>query len=153
MLIDEAFKQLAERMIQIMQDNIRNKQIPRVTPSKGEFQSVVDASGELANSLTYRIDGYSLEILANSYWRDVVYGREPGEIPSVEDIFRWMGNKGVKGNPSVIAFNIGAYGSSIFQKFNGQDSGLFAEATDDSILQEFNEQLSNELINGIIQLP
>lgn len=151
MLIDEIFRELAEKIIAVMQDNIRNKPIKRRTESKGQFESVVNASGDLANSLTYQIDGYTLNILANEYWRSVVYGQEPGEIPEVGKIAEWMQNKGVKGSPQRIAMNIGYYGNSIFQEFNGEDSGLFAEAVDASIFEEFQQKLALEIISGITQ--
>ena len=151
MLIDDIFKELAEKIIAVMQDNIRNKPIKRRTPSRGQFESVVDASGDLANSLTYQIDGYTLNILANEYWRSVVYGKEPGEIPDVAKIAEWMQNKSVTGNPSSIAMNIGLFGNSIFQEFNGEDSGLFSEAVDASIFEEFQQKLALEIISGITQ--
>lgn len=137
-------------MIQIMRDNIRNKPIKRRTENKGQFEAIVNASGELANSLDYHIDGYTLYITANEYWREVVYGQEPGVIPDVASIAKWLQDKSLSLSPQRVAMNIGYFGNSIFQEHQGENSGLFDEATDQSILSDFNQKLANEFIKSIV---
>lgn len=113
------------------------------------------ASGDLIKSIRYEVKDGELIIYALEYIGALQYGRKPTENgnnggPTLRDRIRmWLDQKGIEGEniskdslAYLIARKIHREGTSIYQKTNGQSSGLL----DDVINQVLIDNLEKALI-------
>lgn len=82
---------------------------------KNMIQADAIASGELRNSLNYKVvekmEGYQVQILAADYFEYVEYGRRPGKIPPINKIKEWCRYRGIPQQAAFpIAKKIGKFG-------------------------------------------
>lgn len=133
-------------------ENIRSKQISRLTPYKGAFSSPVNASGRLAKSVrSYDIDN-GIVVAALSYVEKLVYGERPGTRPPTKVISGWLRSKRINANPYAVANSYKKHGSSIWQKHRGADSGLLdvdMSAEYQHLIQEVAQYMVTRVINDI----
>jgi hypothetical protein len=141
--IEELNKSLA-RLTAGLSDAIRNKPVKRSSKGLGSFESPVNASGALADSIEYEIGDNEIRILALDYIDSVITGTPPGSKPLVSNIEKWLAHKGLNYNPTSVSEGIDRYGSSIWQEWQGRESNLF----EDFIT---NGELRPEILDEIIE--
>lgn len=125
-------------------DAIKNKKVERYTNFKGNFSAVVNTTGRLANSVNVKADGDEVGVYALEYIQYLVYGRPPSKKwPPVDKIGGWISNKGLGLNKWATSNNIRLRGSSIWQRWKGQNSGLL----DFDYSAEYS-QLTAEIMRG-----
>lgn len=147
----ELFKQLAEDFISQVKNAIQTKPIKRKTKAKGEFESVVNASGQLADSLRYEISETEINVFVLSYIDSLIYGKPQGPVDaSVFEIENWMNSKGLEYNSVTVMENLQKEGSSIFQMYQGENSGLLDDVNITEHVEKVKEQLITKKINDII---
>ena len=147
----QLFKQLAEDFIGQVQNAIRTKPIKRKTNAKGDFESVANASGRLADSLRLEISDNEINVYSLAYIDSLIYGKPPGPVESsVFDIENWMISKGVEYNALSIMDNLQKFGNSIFQKFQGAESNFLEDINLNDHVEKVKEQLITKKINDII---
>ena len=151
MFLKDAFENAAPEIIQRFKEAIRSKPIPRKSAYKGEFSAVANASGRLAESAEVIIDDYSLKLIAFDYWQTLAYGRAPGSVPNVDSIQEWIINKNLDLNANSTALNIGFFGTTIWQKFQGANSGIFSEVVNESIIEMISDRLIFDYVNDVTQ--
>ena len=146
----QLFEQLAEDFISQAKNAIRTKPIPRKTKAQGEFSAVVNASGRLADSLRYEITENEINVYALSYIDNLIYGQAPSRVEtSIFEIENWMIDKGLEFNAVSVLNNLQQFGNSIFQKFQGANSGLFDDIDLTSHIDKIKEQLILKKITEI----
>ena len=120
----------------------------------------VNASGALADSIKYTIDGYRLKVQGNDYIYYLQYGRKPGGRPPIKAIRQWIDDKGItpeKGSKDSLAWAIAKKieqeGTTIY-KAGGSDlvSGIFNEALQNSIEQDFANLIASEISSEILKI-
>jgi hypothetical protein len=154
----EIFNDIATDYIQQFKKAIETKEIERkYTKRKKDgsinhirFSSVVNASGKLANSPRIELSETELNIFVAGYIDDLIYGKPPSKVELFE-IEKWMKSKGFEEDESIAELmvrNIEDFGSSIFRKFQGANSGLLddidltdsiSKAKKDLILKKIND--------------
>ena len=72
-------------------------------------------TGQLINSLRYELketaEGIEMLIIANDYFKYVEDGRKPGKMPPLNEILKWVNNKGLPSSAAFpIAKKIGKFG-------------------------------------------
>ena len=153
-------KALTDRLV----NDIQTKMIER-KGSMGQFSSTVNASGKLADSITYKVDVYRLKVQGNDYIYYLQNGRGPNKNQSKEALWKfagwagstfikdWINDRGLDLNPFAVAYNLGKNGSSIFQA-GGSDlvSGIFNEALQDSIEDDFSKLVASEISSEILKM-
>jgi hypothetical protein len=147
LLVVHAF---AERVIQGIADNIRNKQ---VTPF-----GAMNTTGHAANSLFYRIQGNSLII--GSTWAYITVledGRKPGKMPPPTIIEKWMNDKPIGTDiprsslAYLIARKIGQEGSLLYRM--GGKSGVLSDYLNQNFVHEnLTVQLQKELVDEVTNI-
>lgn len=146
----QLFEQLAEDFISQARVAIKTKPIPRKTKAQGEFSSVVNASGRLADSLRFEITEGEVRVYALAYIDNLIYGQAPSRVEtSVFEIENWMIDKGLEFNAVSVLNNLQQYGNSIFQKFQGGNSGLLDDIDLTSHIEKIKEQLILKKITEI----
>jgi hypothetical protein len=146
----QLFEQLAEDFISQARVAIKTKPIPRKTKAQGEFSSVVNASGKLADSLRSEITEDEVRVYALAYIDNLIYGQAPSRVEtSVFEIENWMIDKGLEFNAVSVLNNLQQYGNSIFQKFQGVNSGLLDDIDLTSHIDKIKEQLILKKITEI----
>lgn len=140
-------------------NDIQNKLILR-QGARGQFSSPVNASGALADSIKYTIDGYRLKVQGNDYIYYLQYGRKAGGRPPIKAIRQWIDDKGItpeKGSKDSLAWAIAKKieqeGTTIY-KAGGSDlvSGIFNEALQNSIEQDFANLIASEISSEILKI-
>lgn len=140
-------------------NDIQNKLILR-QGARGQFSSPVNASGALADSIKYTIDGYRLKVQGNDYIYYLQYGRKPGGRPPIKAIRQWIDDKGItpeKGSKDSLAWAIAKKiekeGTTIY-KAGGSDlvSGIFNEALQQSIESDFANLIASEISSEILKI-
>lgn len=146
----QLFEQLAEDFISQARVAIKTKPILRKTKAQGEFSSVVNASGKLADSLRSEITEDEVRVYALAYIDNLIYGQAPSRVEtSVFEIENWMIDKGLEFNAVSVLNNLQQYGNSIFQKFQGGNSGLLDDIDLTSHIEKIKEQLILKKITEI----
>ena len=146
----QLFEQLAEDFISQVKMAIKTKPIQRKTKAQGEFSSVVNASGRLADSLRSEITENKINVYALAYIDNLIYGQAPSQVEtSVFEIENWMIDKGLEFNAVSVFNNLQQYGNSIFQKFQGGNSGLLDDIDLTSHIDKIKEQLILKKITEI----
>ena len=141
---------LARDIISQVKNAIENKPIKRKTKAKGSFEASVNASGKLANSLRFEINEYSLKIYCLAYIDNLIYGQAPSRIDTtVFEIENWINSKGLELNAVSVLENLQQYGSSIFQEFQGSNSGLLADVSFESKLNQVREKLVLQVVEKV----
>jgi hypothetical protein len=122
---------------------------------------VVNASGNLADSIDYVVTGSRLTIRGNDYIYYLENGRKPGKRPPKDVIRKWIDDKGIVPRDNIskdslaylIARKMGEEGSTIY-KAGGSDlvSGIFNDQFVDSLQSEFMNLLTVEIESEILKL-
>ena len=140
-------------------NDIQNKLILR-QGARGQFSSPVNASGALADSIKYTIDGYRLKVQGNDYIYYLQYGRKAGGRPPIKAIRQWIDDKGItpeKGSKDSLAWAIAKKieqeGTTIY-KAGGSElvSGIFNEALQQSIESDFANLIASEISSEILKI-
>lgn len=146
----EIFNEIATDYIQQFKKAIETKPIDRKSVGRGEFSSVVNASGKLANSPRVELTENELNIYVASYIDNLIYGQAPSRVnTSVFEIENWMNSKGLEYSAVSVLENLQKYGNSIFQKFHGENSGLLEDINIESTIEKAKQQLILKKINEI----
>lgn len=150
----EIFNEIAQDYIQQFKKAIETKPIQRKTKAAGEFASVVNASGNLANSPRIELTETELNIYVAGYIDELIYGQAPSRVDTtVFEIENWMNSKGLEFSAVSVLDNLQKFGSSIFQKFNGANSGLLEDINIEGSVNKAKQNLIlkkiNEITNGI----
>jgi hypothetical protein len=100
------------------------------------------SSGKLASSIETIITEDGGKILIAFYAYFLIYGRRPGKMPPVSAIKDWLRDRGIDEKAAwPIARTIAREGSKLWQKYRGGNSGIFAEALNEQIIRDFQEDL------------
>ena len=159
LIVDEILKKWGITLTEQLVNDIKTKIIQRRGAS-GSFASPVNASGQLADSIKYTIDGYRLKVQGNDYIYYLQHGRKPGGRPPVKVIRQWIDDKGIiptKGSKDSLAWAIAKKieqeGTTIY-KAGGSDlvSGIFNEALRNSIEQDFANLIASEISSEILKI-
>jgi hypothetical protein len=124
-------------------NTIRTKPVKRKSKGLGSFEAPVNASGALADSIDFEIGEGEIKILANSYIDKLITGQPPGDFPPIFEIDNWLGRKGLPYSSFAVSNNIGKYGNSIFQEWQGAESNLL----EDYVL---NGEIRTEIVQNLI---
>lgn len=153
------FEDLANDFIDQVKNAIKNKPIKRKRVLKDEsgqptyqsFESVVNASGRLSDSLHKTIDDTGISVICLAYIDELVKGKPPSKVnASVFEIEQWMAIKGVDSISSyTVMSNIEEFGTSIFREHQGGDSGLLSDVSFESKLQQVKEKLTLKMVEEI----
>jgi hypothetical protein len=166
--------EFVKELVQMIKTVIKTKPVTRVAlrsnkgkQTKRTFSAPVNASGDLANSITYKITDTSIKIYGNDYVYYLVHGRKPtsggGNGTLKDQIKQWMSDKGIKpeGDMStdtlafLITRKIHRHGSSIYLA-GKKNSGLLDNILTEQIVKKYNakftQQLEQELKNKWLQL-
>lgn len=122
---------------------IKNKKVERYTSFKGNFSAVVNTTGRLANSVNVKADGDEVGVYALEYINKLIYGERPGTTPNLQSFREWKNAKKVGGSVSQLIRAYRRDGSSIWQRWKGQNSGLL----DFDYSAEYS-QLTAEIMRG-----
>ncbi len=150
----EIFNEIAQDYIQQFKNAIQTKPVKRKTKAKGDFEAVVNASGNLANSPRIELTENELNIYVAGYIDQLIYGQAPSRVDTtVFEIENWMNSKGLEYSAVSVLDNLQKYGNSIFQKFNGEDSGLLSDINIEGSIEKAKQNLIlkkiKEITNGI----
>lgn len=140
-------QKIADDFIRQVQYAIKNKPIDRYSKRLGNFSSSVNASGELHDSLEKELTPDGIKVTCLAYIDYLIYGRPPGGIPPTDKIQSWLDAKGFDYNVYAVSSNIGQFGSTIWQRHKGADSGLLADIDISDAFDELENKLS-----GLISL-
>jgi hypothetical protein len=139
---------------------VKDIQTKRVTK-----YGAVNASGRLAKSVNYKVNGSTLTISAEEYIGALEFGRKPttnGNKPGkLKDVIRqWIDEKGITPKDSIskdsLAFlitrKIHKEGTLLYP--NGSDlvSGIFNEALVDSIQKDFAQLIAAEISSDVLKI-
>lgn len=136
-------KDFGQWYVDAVKNAIKTKPIARKGKGVGEFSSVVNASGQLANSLRFELTDEQLNVYALTYIDSLVFGVPPRKSDfNMMEIEQWLAVKGIDFNPANVATNIDRFGTTIWQKHQGANSGLLGDIP----LVERIEQLKQTLV-------
>jgi len=159
LVVDDILKRWGITLTEQLVNDIKTKLIQRRGVS-GSFSSPVNASGQLADSIKYTIDGYRLKIQGNDYIYYLQNGRKAGGRPPIKVIRQWIDDKGILPNKGskdslawAIAKKIEEEGTTIW-KAGGSDlvSGIFNEALQQSIEADFANLIASEISSEILNI-
>ena len=159
LIVDEILKKWGIKLTEQLVNDIKTKMIQRRGAS-GSFASPVNASGALAESIKYTIDGYRLKVQGNDYIYYLQNGRKPGGRPPIKVIRQWIDDKGIvpeKGSKDSLAWAIAKKieqeGTTIY-KAGGSDlvSGIFNETLRNSIENDFANIVFSEISSEILNI-
>lgn len=163
---------IAQQIVDRMRYELANKKIDRISIrrkngfiERKNFSAVAKASGKSGNTLRYEVSENSIIVYGEDYLLNIVYGEAPtgqtsftNKDSQLSGIRGWIDEKpldvGDK-NPNTVARliqdKIASYGSSIWAKHNGKDSGVFADVLTDAIINEFNNKFTIQIENDLIE--
>jgi hypothetical protein len=134
---------------------VKDIQTKRVTK-----YGAVNASGRLAKSVNYKVNGSTLTISAEQYIGALEFGRKPGKRPPRDVIRKWIDEKGIIPNgisKDSLAFliqrKIGEEGTTIWQQ-GGTDlvSGIFNDALRKEIENDFYSLIASEVTSDVLKI-
>ena len=134
---------------------VKDIQTKRVTK-----YGAVNASGRLAKSVNYKVNGSTLTISAEQYIGALEFGRKPGKRPPRDVIRKWIDEKGIIPNgisKDSLAFliqrKIGEEGTTIWQQ-GGSDlvSGIFNDALRKEIENDFYSLIASEVTSDVLKI-
>lgn len=133
---------LFDDLVKQYQDAIRNNPIERRTKRRGVFRSPVNASGRLANSVEFLFTDTGAQVVCLAYVDKLIFGQPPrGEIPTLSEIENWMVEKGLDYQAANVATGLDRYGSSIWQRWQGENSGLFSNVKIEEGIKDLEQKL------------
>lgn len=151
-------EKIAIGAVEQLVNDIKTKQIERVG-ARGRFASVVDASGKLANSITYTIQNGVMTIWGNDYIYYLQNGRKSGKKPPRAVIRQWIDDKGIQPDgiskdslAYLIQRRIGNEGTTIYQAGGSDLVSSVVEDLQATIEDEFFGLLSNEINSEILKI-
>jgi hypothetical protein len=150
---NEVLNKFGETLVNEIKFALANKNLTGYGPSV--------ASGDLIKSIRYEVSDGELRIYALNYIGALQYGRKPTVNgnqggPTLRDRIRiWLDQKGIEPEDGIskeslaylIARKIHREGTSIYQRTQGQSSGLL----DDVINQLFIDNLEKALIFAYVE--
>ena len=158
--VEGTLNKIGVRLTEQLVNDIRTKLLERKGVD-GNFQSVANASGQLANSISYVVvNGTKLQIFGNDYIQYLENGRRPGKRPPTSVIKQWITDKGivptdisVDSLAFLIARKMGEEGSTIYRA-GGSDllSSIFNEALQSSVEADFANLIVTEIQSEIYKL-
>ena len=160
--VEGTLNKIGVRLTEQLVNDIRTKLLERKGVD-GNFQSVANASGKLANSISYVVvNGTKLQIFGNDYIQYLENGRRKGGVPPASVFLQWMDDKGIalgeeaKDRLSIayaIRATIKAEGTTIY-KAGGSDllSSIFNEALQSSVEADFANLIVTEIQSEIYKL-
>jgi hypothetical protein len=135
---------------------VKDIQTKRVTK-----YGAVNASGRLAKSVNYKVNGSTLTISAEQYIGALEFGRKPGKKPPRDVIRKWIDEKGITPKDGIskdsLAFliqrKIGEEGTTIWQQ-GGSDlvSGIFNDALRKEIENDFYNLIASEVTSDVLKI-
>lgn len=141
----EILNRLGQSLVDRLRDDIRNKRVTKY--------GAVNASGRLADSVNYKINGNKLELWAEDYIYYLEKGRRPtrnsgtGEVR--KNIRKWIDDKGI--NPTDISKDSLAY--LIARKIHLKGNTVYQQGGSDLVSGLLNsEEITNiedELLNNL----
>ena len=144
------FEEFASDFIAQVKNAIKTKPVRRKTKAQGGFSSTVNATGKLAESLRSEIDDAGIRVYCLAYIDKLVYGQPPQRIDATEfEIKNWINAKGLDLTATGVMNNLQRSGSSIWQEFGGQDSGLLGDVHFEKKLEEIKSKLTLKMIEDI----
>lgn len=142
----EVLNKFGENLVNDIKFAIRNKNLTGNGPSV--------ASGDLVNSVRYEVKENELSIYALQYIGALQYGRKPTANPIAgnptlkERIRVWLDQKGIEPDgiskdslAFLIARKIHREGTSIYQRTQGQSSGLLDDVLNDQLVERIQTEL------------
>lgn len=138
-----ALKRFGDAYAEKVVHAIKNKKVERYTSFRGNFSSVVNASGRLANSVNVKEANDEVGVYALEYINKLIYGERPGSTPNFQSFSEWKRAKKVGGSVQQLIRAYRRGGSSIWQRWKGQNSGLL----DFDYSAEYS-QLTAEIMRG-----
>lgn len=142
----EVLNKFGENLVNDIKFAIRNKNLTGNGPSV--------ASGDLVNSVRYEVKENELSIYALQYIGALQYGRKPTVNPIAgnptlkERIRVWLDQKGIEPDgiskdslAFLIARKIHREGTSIYQRTQGQSSGLLDDVLNDQLIERIQSEL------------
>ncbi len=126
-----------------VKDAIKNKPIERSTKAQGSFSAVANATGRLAESLRFEVSEEALEVFALDYIDKLVFGQAPSRLDNVSvfEIEEWIRAKGLELSSVSVMYNLQKNGSSIWQKWQGENSGLLNDISLEEQITQVKEKL------------
>jgi hypothetical protein len=151
---NEVLNKFGENLVNDIKFAIRNKNLTGKGPSV--------ASGDLVNSVRYEVKENELSIYALQYIGALQYGRKPTVNPIAgnptlkERIRVWLDQKGIEPDgitkdslAFLIARKIHREGTSIYQRTQGQSSGLLDDVLNDQLIERIQSELVFSFVTEI----
>jgi hypothetical protein len=113
------------------------------------FEAVVNASGRLHDSIHSIVTEEAIEVYALSYIDNLIYGQPPGASVQLTEIEQWLEAKGLDYNPRTVTKNIRQVGTSIWNEFNGENSGLLLDIPVAEKIEEMKSKLMLRSIDEV----
>lgn len=148
-IVDNMRKALETKKVQSISRRQKDGKVTEKT-----FSSTTKASGKSARSLRYEVtEEGNILIYGEESILTLIFGRKPTSASGsgkLKDIIKkWMNDKGIspEGNMSedtlafLISRKIHKYGSGIYLKHQGANSGIFSKAFDSQNLKQFTDAL------------
>ena len=162
--VEGTLNKIGVRLTEQLVNDIRTKLLERKGVD-GNFQSVANASGKLANSISYVVvNGTKLQIFGNDYIQYLQNGRRPtkggGNGSLKKAIRQWIDDKGIIPDgiskdslAFLITRKIHEEGATIY-KAGGSDllSSIFNEALQSSVEADFANLIVTEIQSEIYKL-
>lgn len=147
----EMLNDLGAWYAEMVAEAIRTKPIDRKTKAQGEFSATAEASGRLSQSLRHEVTEESLKVYALAYIDKLVYGQQPSRLDNttVFEIENWINAKGLDLSAVSVMNNLQRNGSSIWQKHQGENSGLLDGIPLEERIQEIKRSLVLKSIEEI----
>lgn len=134
-----------------VKDAIKNKPIQRKTNAQGGFSAVANATGRLAESLRYEVSEEAVEVFALDYIDKLVFGQPPSRLDNVSvfEIEEWIRAKGLDLSATSVMTNLQKNGSSIWQQWQGENSGLLNDISLEEQIEQVKQKLALKSISDI----
>lgn len=163
--MQSVIEQFARDLIKLIQNNIYNKPIKRISRRKVKgkyvdkaFEAPVNATGNLAKTLRYELTDTNLSIYANDYIFELIWGKPPVKAAMDYDltldskIKSWMSAKGISSSTyddntlsNLIRNKINKFGSSIYLANHGNNSGLLENIINTQNIDAYNAKFTSIL--------
>lgn len=155
-----ALKEFANDYVKHFKKAVYKKKVARrrtMLPTR--FSAVVNSTGNLAESIKYKISkNGELTFTTAEYLYWLIYGRKPEtKRPPISAIEAWMKTKGIKTDkedkygvsPWAIANSIAKKGSSIYRNYKGEPSSLLSSIPVDDLLDHLYVMMGEGYVQTI----
>jgi len=131
--------------MQQVRDAILYKPVERRSRYMGTFAAPVNATGRLANSLGYEVTEFGGYVYCSDKIDYVLYGRPPGKKPPIQPLAEWVRAKGLQISPYAVSENIGRFGTTIWQRWQGEESNLLEDVNIEEELKTAAQAILSDL--------